>query len=120
MMDDTSSVQYLLDRIDELDRFAISLGYPPVVDSKGKRKGICQRMSNATDMIEETLGLGNKYRMLSAVAHGHWWAIMGIPVHRDGGLESVPLHGLERDPLRRGARRLRGSIAAKDRAPVLT
>lgn len=66
------------DQIDQIEKEVLKLGYPPVVNPKGERIGLCRKMPGATDMIETVLGEGVMYRMLSAVTHGHHWAINGL------------------------------------------
>jgi hypothetical protein len=65
----------LSDRIDEVERDAIGLGYPRVENSRGRRIGIGQQMPSATEVIRLELDEEVNYRLLSAVAHGHQWAI---------------------------------------------
>ena len=63
------------DRLDEVADVAHVLGYPPVNDSRGKRRGAGTPMPSVTDLIRDTLNEEPLYRLLSAVAHGHHWAI---------------------------------------------
>jgi hypothetical protein len=65
-------------RIDAVEQTAIALGYPRIHNSKGKRMGIGQRMPGATEIIKLVLDEEEMYRLLSAVAHGHSWAIMQL------------------------------------------
>jgi hypothetical protein len=65
-------------RIDELESEALSFGFARVVDKKKRRIGVAQQMPSATEMIEMQLAAGNYYRLLSAVAHGHFWALFGF------------------------------------------
>ncbi len=95
----TNDVQEIAARTEELEQLALSLGFSPVVDSKGRRIGICQLMPSATEMIESTLGLGNEYRMLSAVAHGHWWAIHHFCYETTATTDivaGVPMQGIQK------------------------
>jgi hypothetical protein len=66
------------DHIDKVEQHALNLGYTRMVDSKGKRTGIGQRMPSATEVIKSMLDEEAMYRLLSAVAHGHQWAILGL------------------------------------------
>ncbi len=61
--------------IDAVEKDALALGFMPVTSKKGRRIGIGEEMPSATDMIKNELHEEKMYRMLSAVAHGHHWAI---------------------------------------------
>lgn len=65
-------------RVDTVEQTAIALGYPRIQNSKGKRIGIGQRMPGATEIIKLVLDEETMYRLLSAVAHGHMWAITQV------------------------------------------
>lgn len=71
-------VERLTKRLGELEELALTLGYPPVVDRKGKRIGAGIKVPPATELAEASLGEGGMYRLLSAVAHGHFWAIQQL------------------------------------------
>jgi len=99
MIGDTGSLQTLKSRIDDLEQRAVSYGFSLLRDVRQRRTGIAQRMPKATEMIEMTLGLGNKYRLLSAVAHGHFWAMHQlcyslVPEHQD--IAGVPMQRLQK------------------------
>ena len=68
----------LADRINDVEKIALGLGYPPVLSPKGKRIGIGQTMPSAAEMIKSMLDEEAMYRLLSAVAHGHSWAIIQL------------------------------------------
>jgi hypothetical protein len=68
-------VKKVENRIDDVERSAISLGYALVTNGKGKRIGIAEKLPSTTDMIALNLGKEKMYRLLSAVTHGHGWAI---------------------------------------------
>lgn len=68
----------LAQRIDSIEIQAIEAGYDPVNDRNGRRIGIGQTMPPSTEIIEQSLGVGEAYRLLSAVAHGHSWALMRL------------------------------------------
>jgi hypothetical protein len=98
-------IQFLKDRIDAIENEALSLGYDRVLDKKTKtrRLGICQIMPGATDLIEEALEDPISYRLLSAVAHGHHWAIRQVRFNttvQDEDHEGVSVKKLEqiKDP----------------------
>lgn len=68
-------IQELRDRVVKVEQDAQNLGYSRVVDRKGKRIGIGEKMPSATEVINLMLDEESHYRLLSAVAHGHNWAI---------------------------------------------
>ena len=79
-------------RIDGIEQDVLKLGYQKVHNKNGKRIGLCQKMPSATDMIDTVLDEGIFYRILSAVAHGHHWAIISLgykPVVGDVDLGGV-------------------------------
>lgn len=90
-------------RIDLVEQEAIAMGFSPVLDRRGKRIGIAQVMPSATDLIGKMLNEEPMYRLLSAFAHGHSWAMQqlsfrvvpGQPVkHSPAG---VRLHTVEKN-----------------------
>jgi hypothetical protein len=86
-------------RIDAVEQDVLNLGYPRVLDRNGKRIGFCQQMPSTTDMIDTVLNEGKNYRMLSAIAHGHHWAINGLcykPVVGDTDFGGVPAKVFEK------------------------
>lgn len=62
-------------RMNKVENDAVSLGYPKLIDKKGKINGIAKQMPTITELIGATLDRESEYRMLSGVAHGHHWAI---------------------------------------------
>jgi hypothetical protein len=62
-------------RMNKVENDAVSLGYPKLIDKKGKTNGIAKQMPTITELINTTLDRESEYRMLSGVAHGHHWAI---------------------------------------------
>lgn len=79
-----AAVAAIEDRMNSLESSAGQLGYPPLSRS-GRRTGIGQRMPGATALIESELGLESAYRLLSAVSHGHTWAISQLGFRDTGG-----------------------------------
>ena len=65
-------------RISEVEQDALKLGYARIVNAKGERYGIGERMPSATEVIKLMLNEESMYRLLSAVTHGHVWAIRGL------------------------------------------
>lgn len=81
---------------------AVSLYYEPVVNSQYKRVGIGLRMPSATELIKLMLNEEESYRLLSAVAHGHSWAIRQLAFKakgddgRDLSAGGVPVSNFEK------------------------
>lgn len=71
------SVQ-ILARIDQLEQKAVSLGMPTLRNSKGKRDGVGERMPSATIIIKMALNDEIAYRLFSAIAHSHSWALQQL------------------------------------------
>lgn len=87
-----TELERLVLRIDEVEETAITLGYPPIQNTKGKRTGIGRRMPGATEIITLVLDKEKMYRLLSAVAHGHTWAINALgfkPVQAPSNATSI-------------------------------
>ena len=62
-------------RLDHIVAVANTLGYAPVNDRRGRVCGAGRHMPSVTDLVGEMLQEEVLYRLLSAVAHGHHWAI---------------------------------------------
>jgi hypothetical protein len=77
------------DRVNHIEQEAIQLGYPPVRDRNQRRIGVAQQMPSATDMIGTMLDEALMYRLLSAVAHGHHWAIISLGFKPKGANEQI-------------------------------
>ncbi|HEX3657108.1 MAG TPA: hypothetical protein VHV55_14950 [Pirellulales bacterium] len=77
-------------RADDLEAEAIRLGFPRVTDRHGHRIGIGVRMPSATQIIDEMLDLAPMYRLLSAIAHGHHWAITQLGYKEIDASPSAP------------------------------
>lgn len=88
-----SDMQELAVRIDDVEQIAIDLGYARVLNSRGQRTGIGERMPNATELIRSELDEEDMYRLLSAVAHGHSWAIMQLGFKPTSAAGSAPQMG---------------------------
>ena len=113
-----NELKELQDRINDVEQIALKLGYLPIKDRKGKRIGIAQQMPGTTEVIKEMLDEEAMYRLLSAVAHGHSWAIIQLgfkPIADEaGGLQigGVKARGLEKNAFVDGIAYL-GLLAAK-------
>jgi hypothetical protein len=90
----TADADQLINRIAEVERNALGLGYPLIVNGKGKRIGIAQQMPSITDIIKVTLAEEATYRLMSAMAHGHMWAYrhLGFKFVDDGGEPALVKH----------------------------
>lgn len=65
-------------RLDDVEQAAKELGYSAVKDRGGRRRGVAEAMPLATEIIKTTLNEEALYRLLSAVAHGHTWAVQQL------------------------------------------
>jgi len=66
------------DHIAVIESMATELGFEPIRDKNDRRIGIAQKMPSTTDLIRDTLDEEALYRLLSAIAHGHHWAIQKV------------------------------------------
>lgn len=73
-----AELQKLENHIDDVERVALGLGFAPLKDQKGKRIGIAEQMPAATEIIKLVLDEERAFRLLSAMAHGHVWAIQQL------------------------------------------
>lgn len=77
------------DRMAAVEETATDLGFEQVSDRKGRRIGVGQKMPAATELIRDILNEEALYRLLSAIAHGHPWAVrevsfeVTVPATRD-------------------------------------
>jgi len=69
-------------RLETVVARAIAIGYQEVVNRHGDRIGLGQIMPSATEIIGQTLNEEPVYRMLSAVAHAHPWALQQTSFRR--------------------------------------
>lgn len=90
--------QLALDRIDAVTEVASGLGISPVRDKKGRQIGIGMVMPSVTTVIADVLDMEEVYRLLSAVAHGHFWAtnqagftVLGEPHTTAEGARLTPM-----------------------------
>lgn len=80
--------QVASNRLDEIAEMATDLGCPPLLDRNGRRCGAGAPMPSVTDLVRLMLNEEATYRWLSAVAHGHSWA-----VHQAGFQRIDPIVG---------------------------
>jgi hypothetical protein len=95
-----AEIQSLEDRLDQLESEALKLGYDRQRDKNKKRNGIARKMESATVVIRDMLDCESAYRLMSAVAHGHSWAIhqlaFGKTTLPKGDVNGVPVTYLEK------------------------
>ena len=66
------------ERMDDVEAKALALGYPPVATRRGRRDGIARRMPRITELVGDVMSEEPLYRILSAMAHGHSFAVMQL------------------------------------------
>jgi len=95
---DQHKIDELEQRLLDIDRDASLAGYSQLRNKKGAVIGIGRPMPGATELIRDVLGDEWLYRLLSAVAHGHHWAIIQL------GFEDVsqqsPPHSVGSTPMK--------------------
>ncbi len=69
------SPQQITPRIDQIEQVALRLGLTRVIDRKGNRIGVGQKMPSTTQLVAEMLNKEEIYRLLSAMVHAHPWAL---------------------------------------------
>ncbi len=88
--------------VNDVENTAVAQGFPRLRNRKGERTGIGQVMPSATEIIKVMLYEEQAYRLLSAVAHGHYWAIQQLSFRQvpdtrpqAGGVATTPFkkHG---------------------------
>lgn len=70
-----SEVDKVITRIDAMEQIALNLGYERIVDRNGRRIGLGQAMPSVTEIVRDAFDEEATYRLLSAIAHGHHWAL---------------------------------------------
>ena len=79
-------------RIVDVERDAVAMGYPKLRDKKDTRIGIGVKMPVATELVKDILDAEEVYRILSAVSHGQAGAIRELsytPVSGSGGTSEI-------------------------------
>ena len=69
-------------RLQDVIVVAAEMGYEPVIDARGRVSGAGQHMPSVTTLIHSVLDEEPLYRLLSAVAHGHTWALQQLSFQR--------------------------------------
>lgn len=72
---DKGKASVIAGKIDAMEKQALASGFAPRTNKKGNRCGIGDHMPSATDVIKLMLDDEMFYRILSAIAHGHHWAL---------------------------------------------
>jgi hypothetical protein len=65
-------------RIRHAERVALELGFTSEKQQQDKRPGVGISMPSVTDLIKNELDEEATYRLLSAMAHGHHWALIQL------------------------------------------
>jgi len=73
-----ADIQKFEAHINDTENIAFSLGFARLRNNRGQITSIGQPMPNATEMIQLMLQEGIAYRLMSAVAHGHTWALQQV------------------------------------------
>jgi hypothetical protein len=68
----------------DAENVAVMLGFGRIRDKKNRIAAIGMRMLGATDIIKTVLDEEVAYRLLSAVAHGHGWALRDLGYKQAG------------------------------------
>ena len=66
--------KWIESKLVEVTDLATELGFDPILN-EGKRSGAGEQWVSATDVVENSLGEAANYRLLSAINHGHVWAL---------------------------------------------
>lgn len=98
------------ERVEEVEREAIDLGFPRVGSKKGKRTGIGQQMPSVTQVVAQTLDREATYRLLSAMTHAHHWALSQLSFRKVKGDEFYQAQ--------ENAERASGHFLEKSLAPI--
>ncbi len=90
-------------RIAKVESDVHALGFPRVVNKAGKRVGIGERMPGATEIVGKVLDEEVMYRLLSAVAHGHHWAIRQL-CYQESAVDDCDIDGTPTKAFRKTVR----------------
>jgi hypothetical protein len=103
--DETNSAKVMAHIID-VESVALRLGFPKLVNRKGKRSGIGQLMPSVTELVNQELNEEAFYRLTSAMAHAHNWALLQLSFRRvsaeslqfvENTSDNVVVHPLEKN-----------------------
>jgi len=78
-------------RLDEMENDAVACGFTRLRDKNRKRSGVGMVMPTATQLIAMVFDDEPAYRLLSAMAHGHHWALqrLGYAVYENDNGKSA-------------------------------
>jgi len=79
---DTMEVEQVRTRLEDVLVQSGGIGLPLVYDKDGIPKDLVSRMPSSTDLIKEQLNQEAAFRLLSAVAHAHLWAVQQLSFRR--------------------------------------
>jgi hypothetical protein len=65
-------------QLDMIEQDAVALGFKMRKNKNAERTGVADGTRPATEMIKLMLDEEKNYKLLSGVAHGHFWAIHGL------------------------------------------
>lgn len=89
--DDTRiNPQLAVERIAHVTAEAGKVGFDPVLDRNDRQVGIGTRMPSVTERVRTMLDQEDTYRLLSAIAHGHFWAARQAGFDVSGTKEKKP------------------------------
>lgn len=93
-------------RIEKVEKNALSLGFLHIRDKHQKRIGIGMVMPSVTEIVDQALSKQGIYRLLSAAAHAHFWALNNLsfkPVLNNGiALTFKAASGVQVHPVQKG------------------
>ena len=75
-------IQRIEERIEDIEKIAISLGYELVRDKNNRRIGIGQKKPNITSLVERQFGEEILFRILSGMAHSTYTTLASLSFTR--------------------------------------
>jgi hypothetical protein len=76
--------------IDHLDDLAVNLGCQRIIDNRGRRIGVGQKMPSSTEVVKTVYSDASAYRLTSAFVHGHMWATCPFGFRVEPGASRTP------------------------------
>ncbi|MBW2594676.1 MAG: hypothetical protein JRC93_01625 [Deltaproteobacteria bacterium] len=80
---DSALIQRIEERIENIEKIAISLGYELVRDKNNRRIGIGQKKPNIISLVERQFGGEKLYRILSGMAHSTYTTLTSLSFTRE-------------------------------------
>ncbi len=93
---DKQTTNVAASRIEQAEQRALKLGFPQF-QKDGRISGIGQKMPSTTDLIRDVLHEDQTYRLLSAVAHAHPWALHQLSYRPIGTKQEVSPESSEQE-----------------------